>query len=177
MKKIFSFAVVAMAAIALASCGNKTAGGDKADSTSTDSTAATAEVQEDPNLIENEVFSFTLPEGWGKNGEPSKYQANLKTTDHVPGFYMNVEVEDYIESIDEWKGHLNKDLKADGTIQAGDMTFTILSSKDAFYKVYGATMLPDDKGALVFDFTGDGNSDIQEQKDMIKGVLEAVKLK
>jgi hypothetical protein len=38
-------------------------------------------------------------------------------------------------------------------------------------------MLPDDKGALVFDFTGDGNSDVQEQKDMIKAVLEAVKLK
>ena len=177
MKKIFSFAVVLMAAVALASCGNKTAGGDKADSTATDSATTTEEVATDPNLIENDVFKFTLPEGWGKNGEPSKYQANLKTTDHVPGFYMNVEVEDYIESIDEWKGQLNKDLKADGTIQAGDMTFTILSNKDAFYKVYGATMLPDNKGALIFDFTGDGNGDVQEQKDMIKGVLEAVKLK
>ena len=177
MKKIFSFAVVAMAAIALASCGNKAAGGDKADSTATDSAATTEVKADNPKLIENEVFSFTIPEGWGKNGEPGKYQANLKTTDHVPGFYMNVEVKDYIESIDEWKGNLNQELNADGTIQAGDKTFTLLSKKDAFYKVYGATMLPDDKGALVFDFTGDGKGDVQEQKDMIKAVLEAVKLK
>lgn len=176
MKKIFSYAFIAAVAVALASCGNKTKEGAAADSTSVDS-VKTEEVAKDPSVIDTEEFTMKIPDGWKKNGEESKHQGNLTTTDHVPSYYMNVEVEDYIESIDEWKSNLSKELKADESIKVGDKTFTILSKKDSFYKVYGATLLDGDKGALVFDFTGSGDKDIKEQRDFIQQVLEAVELK
>lgn len=176
MKKIFSFAVAALVAVGMTSCGNKAAGGNGADSTATDSVAQ-EEVKADPKSYDGDIYSMTLPEGWEKNGEGNSHQLNLRTTDNVPQYYATVDALDYVESIDDWKKFLSKDLKADKDIKVGDLTFTVVSNKEAFYNVNGCALLGEGKGALTFSFTGDGKKDAQEQLDMLQKVLEAVVLK
>ncbi len=185
MKKIAIFALALTATALMSACGGKTDGGSASDSTAVDSaqteaTETEGESAEKPasNVIETEYFTLTLPEGWTRNGEEGKYKADLKTTDNVPTYYATIEVLDYVESIDEWKGnHISKSLKPDGTMTVGDYTFTVMAEKAAFYTLNMATMLPGEKGAYIVSFHGDADKDINEQKELLKKLVEAVVIK
>lgn len=66
MKKLFVFAIAAIATFALASCGEKKtdAAGDNADSTATEVPAQEEAAAPATRDFDNEFFSFTAPEGW-----------------------------------------------------------------------------------------------------------------
>lgn len=182
MKKLSFLALTAFAAFTLSACGGSGAG-EKNDSATTDSAKAEAPDAEaapaaDPKVVNTEDFTINLPEGWERNGkEDGKHKTDLKTNNTVPQYYVTIEVQDYCKTIDKWKQFISKDLKPDGTMTVGDKEFTVMANKDAFYTLHVATILPDDKGALVARFSGDGKKDTAEQKELFKQLLEAVVMK
>ena len=183
MKKILVFAIAVASTALLASCGNKTAEGnatsDSAKVENSDSAAAPQEAAADPKLIDTNGFTINLPEGWERNGEENQWKADLRTTETVPVYYVTIEFKDYRDSIDEWKKmDVNEKAKAEGELEAGGMKYTVMSVEDGpFYTMYIATMLPNDKGMLCATFHGETAKDKNEQKEVFKQILDAVKIK
>ena len=63
-------------------------------------------------------------------------------------------------------------------LEAGGMKYTVMSVEDGpFYTMYIATMLPNDKGMLCATFHGETAKDKNEQKEVFKQILDAVKIK
>ena len=178
MKKIFLYGFAVVSIALLAACGNKTAAGENgADSVVSDS-ADVEEVAANDGSIDTPFFTLAIPEGWELNGEPDGKKAEIMTTETVPTYYATVEFLDYRKDLDNWKRlDIPKGMTEDGTIQVGDLTYTVMAHKDdAFYKLNVASIIGD-KGAICASFTGDSSKDLQEQKDLLVKVLNAVVLK
>lgn len=179
MKKLFVYGLAVMSMAMLAACGNKTdAAANGADSAAADSTVAEQETA-DPGVVNTDFFTVNMPEGWELNGAPNKQKADFKTTGTVPTYYVTVEFKDYRESIDDWKEYdMAQDVKPDGTFEAGGITYQAFSKKDSsFYTLQVVAMAPEDKGTIEAMFHGDASKDVNEQKDVLRQLMEAMKLK
>ncbi len=176
---MYQLAIVAVAAFAMTACGNKANGGGDADSTATEQTAETGQEAVDESLLETDFFSVKLPEGWLKNGSPSKYKIDVRTDKYVPPLYATIEVVSYINSMDEWKEKMNKDVKKADAVTIGNITFEAMDKTDsAFYTLYLGSMLDDpEQGILQVTLHGDAKKDKAEQIDKLKEVLNVLKMK
>ena len=180
MKKLFFYGLAVVSMALLAACGNKTdANANGADSAATDSTVTEQQEATDPSLAETEHFTVKLPEGWALNGEPNKMKVDVKTTNTIPNYYVTIQFKDYRESIDEWKEFdMAKDVKPDGTFEAGSITYQAFSKKDSsFYTLQIVAVSPKENGTIEAMFHGAADKDINEQKDILRQIMEAVQLK
>lgn len=171
MKKIFVFAIAAVAACMMAACGNKSANNGGADSTATEQ----AQAEEAPKNFGDAVwFEATAPEGWEAKVDTawsSKKSVRFEDVNSTETFKPSITVEiqtdkELKQQMEYWGG---KDSKQGEDLKVGDLTFkTVLCDNKVnhlFAELEGGKLMHVSAAYL------------EPTAEAVKSTLESVKIK
>ena len=163
MKKLFVFAIAAIATFALASCGEKKT---NAADNNADSTAAEAPAQEEAAKrdFDNEFFSFAAPEGWTTE-ERGSTSVRMEKDD------ASITISTSTISFDKFQENHAKDATNKEITAAGLTWKTFANEQSKLYDL--ATDIAGDPDKCLYIST----FQVTPDDPVIKELIETVKLK
>ena len=177
MKKIITLLVTALAVTALTAC----TGSSENSNSGNDTTAVeqTEEPQANPQAVEKERFTLTLPEGWIDRKTDSKNSAQCnKYKDDKGHLYYSIDVwantASAMENVEKAVAHMTEkgQLTAADDLVVGDKTFKVVKDNTPDGHTWLFANLPQGDGVLQIEV---GIGDVNDSE--VQQLLQSINLK